>query len=338
MGASVPLAWLLYRFVETPGRIAPNFVNARPRKSLLTALAASAACVILAFGVNNYWQRALLFEGDEAATFVPIQDPIPTQFVPPNLSPSLRGVSGDKPVIYKDGCHLSATESQAKECVYGEATAPRVVLFGDSHAAQWFPSLLAWAEKAGMSLESHTKSSCAATLTPANLKGVSYRQCEEWRSEVLDRIVADPPELVVISNLANTDGQGSDEDLSQWEDGLAELLALIPTRVVVLADTPYFDFTPSVCLSGNLDDTLACAEPRSKVLFPNVQDAELLATKRHGVPYLDLNDFVCGAEVCAPILGDVLVYRDGHHMTATFSEMLAGPLGSELDLVMSREP
>ena len=81
------------------------------------------------------------------------------------------------------------------------------------------------------------------------LNGVEYWQCEAWRAEVLQRIVDDPPELVVISNLAETNGQGSADDLGYWEEGLGELLALIHTRVVVIADTPRFNFTPSVCLS-----------------------------------------------------------------------------------------
>ena len=62
------------------------------------------------------------------------------------------------------------------------AGAPRVVLFGDSRAAQWFPALLGWAEESGMAVESHTKSSCAATMAKPVLNGVEYWQCEAWRA------------------------------------------------------------------------------------------------------------------------------------------------------------
>ena len=125
----------------------------------------------------------------------------------------MRAVAGDRAEVYGDGCHLNAGEVHAKECIYGDAGAPRVVLFGDSHAAQWFPALLGWAEESGMAVESHTKSSCAATMAQPVLNGVEYWQCEAWRAEVLQRIAEDPPELVVISNLADTNGQGSADDL-----------------------------------------------------------------------------------------------------------------------------
>ncbi len=246
------------------------------------------------------------------------------------MLPASMEVAGEQAAGCGDGCHLDAGEIHAKECIYGDAGAPRVVLFGDSHAAQWFPALLGWAEESGMAVESHTKSSCAATMAEPVLNGVEYWQCEAWRAEVLQRIAEDPPELVVISNLADTNGQGSADDLGYWEEGLGELLAAIPTRVVVIADTPYFDFTPSVCLSGYLGDTLDCARAREEVLFPKVQAAERAAAERYGAGYLDMNDYLCG-DVCAPVLGDVLVYRDGHHITGTFSAALAGGLGEGLE-------
>ena len=39
---------------------------------------------------------------------------------------------------------MDAGSVHAKECIYGDAGTTRVVLFGDSHAAQWFPALLGW--------------------------------------------------------------------------------------------------------------------------------------------------------------------------------------------------
>lgn len=199
-------------------------MGTRLRKSLLAALAASATCVVLAYGVNTYWQRAPLYVGEEAGILVPTPNPTPTLFVPADMRPALRAVAGDRAAVYGDGCHLDAGEVHAKECIYGDAGAPRVVWFGDSHAAQWFPALLGWAEESGMAVESHTKSSCAATMAQPVLNGVEYWQCEAWRAEVLQRIVDDPPELVVISNLAETNGQGSADDLGYWEEGLGEFV------------------------------------------------------------------------------------------------------------------
>ena len=62
--------------------------------------------------------------------------------MPANLRPSVGRRQGDLPAIYNDGCHLDAAVTKPPPCVFGDtAGATTVVLFGDSHAAQWFPAL-----------------------------------------------------------------------------------------------------------------------------------------------------------------------------------------------------
>jgi hypothetical protein len=35
-----------------------------------------------------------------------------------------------------------------------------------------------------------------------------------------------------------------------------------------------------------------------------------------------MNPLVCGPTVCAPVVGNVVVYRDSHHLTNTYSKTL----------------
>lgn len=37
-----------------------------------------------------------------------------------------------------------------------------------------------------------------------------------------------------------------------------------------------------------------------------------------GVTLIDLTDAICPTDPCAPVIGGVLVYRDDHHLTATY--------------------
>ncbi len=60
------------------------------------------------------------------------------------------------------------------------------------------------------------------------------------------------------------------------------------------------------------------------------RDAEASVTQSLGVPRLDLTDEICSADACGPVIGDTLVYRDAHHLTATFSAELSGALGAQL--------
>ncbi|WP_352604302.1 SGNH hydrolase domain-containing protein [Mesorhizobium sp. M0488] len=42
-----------------------------------------------------------------------------------------------------------------------------------------------------------------------------------------------------------------------------------------------------------------------------------------GVHVVDMNDALCGREACAAVVGDIIVWRDYHHMTASYALALA---------------
>ena len=48
---------------------------------------------------------------------------------------------------------------------------------------------------------------------------------------------------------------------------------------------------------------------------------------------VDLSDATCPTDPCPPIIGTNLVYRDHHHLTATFAASLADVLGAALPAV-----
>jgi hypothetical protein len=48
---------------------------------------------------------------------------------------------------------------------------------------------------------------------------------------------------------------------------------------------------------------------------------------------VDLSDAVCPVDPCPPIIGTTLVYRDHHHLTATFAASLADELEAALPVV-----
>jgi len=65
-----------------------------------------------------------------------------TTQVPANLDPPLAVAGGAVPLVVKNGCHLSRVRLRSRPCVYGDTTSSTtVVLFGDSHAAYWFPAV-----------------------------------------------------------------------------------------------------------------------------------------------------------------------------------------------------
>ncbi len=273
------------------------------------------------------------------ATPTPVIDPTraPTAAgpVPGDLVPSLAAVRDDIPVIYADACHAESRETQPPACVYGEAgSSTSVFLIGDSHAAHWFPTFERLATERGWRLVSLTKSACPVAdlrVYNASLKR-EYVECTDWRAAVLQRIADERPALVVISDSRAgklwNDGTPVDttdrEDL--WAAGLERAIRAIDEvadHVLVLGDTPNPLGDPPVCLSDHLDDALACATPTSKALAPRRTATEREVSAATGATFIDPSPWLCPTEPCPAIIGRVLVYRDGHHMTTPFASALA---------------
>ena len=77
-----------------------------------------------------------------AANLPLLEQALETKKVPANLDPSLGDSSDDLPQLYADECILDVGVPEPKQCVYGDHNgAVTIVLFGDSHAAQWMPAI-----------------------------------------------------------------------------------------------------------------------------------------------------------------------------------------------------
>lgn len=327
----VPAAWLMYRFVENPARDANWLVRARPRRTLFSAAAASVVAIMLTTGVYAHSETQILAT-DKVSSPASVSDPPTyTEYVPANLTPGLRDAADNQPVVYEDGCHRNFANTDPSGCVYGDNSLPRIVLFGDSHAAQWFPAVAKFAADNGYSVEVHTKSSCPSVSAEVKRRGVEYSECSTWRQGVIDHLNEEKPALVLLSNygierLPHVTGSFAEA----WGDALGRTLDLLDAPVAVIADTPDLKESPSICLSGQLDDAVACGKSRDFALKSITRPVEREVTTTRGVQLIDLTDFICGEKWCAPIVGDTLVYRDAHHITAAYSAALSEALEKEL--------
>lgn len=333
---AVPLAWLLFRFVETPFRAPRVLVERRPRFTLLPALGVT---IVLAVGIGATvtWSADRLTGSGEsvaASPDFPTSPPQGTGFVPANMTPSLKEVADDLPPVFTDGCQLDVKTEIVQDCEYADASGDRrIVLFGDSHSAQWFPAVEAFANAdPGTSLRTYTKSSCSAAAVTVLVKSVPYSSCDRWRDKVVAHLVADPPDLVVISNYAHyvlADSPDGTRRVLRWSDGLratVQQLRDAGSEVLLIADSPRLRSQPATCVSMDVMDAARCDEDRAWAIDAELAAGEQGVAEQTGASYVDLTEYICTDTTCPVIIDDMFVYRDVNHMTSTFVSYLAPAL------------
>jgi peptidoglycan/LPS O-acetylase OafA/YrhL len=331
-GLCVPLAWLLYRFVESPMRATQRLITARPQRSLILAALASLVAVCVAAAGTLIADSRPLSSSRAVGPTVISTPPDFTLFVPSDLEPSLATAADDNPAIFSNGCQLSFTQTDPTGCMFGAEGKPVIALFGDSHAAQWFPALYEFATHNGYQLEVHTKNSCPSAEVPTLRAGAPYRACDVWREGVITKMKKSPPAIVILANYGANIVTANSDFGEQWAKGvnktIVELADTAP--VAVIADTPDLKQTPSICLSAHLTSSMDCSRTRSFALASPTREAERIAVAKAGAYGIDLTEYLCNATTCAPIIGRTLIYRDAQHLTATFSRELGPVLGEKL--------
>jgi hypothetical protein len=211
-----------------------------------------------------------------------------------------------------------------------------VVLFGDSHAAEWFPALQEIADTQHWRLATIVKPGC----TPLNMKVDPqwYPVCEKWRRAAMGEIEALHPDLVILtsaSRAVDTDGKFV-ADIQIWEEGARDTFAALArqgVKVRFIRDTPFVDYDVPGCLAqAEWNGRTQCPAPVSAVaLSPEVYAAEKRGAQGLGnVEFLDLSDRMCGPDRCYLEVGGQVVYRDGDHLTASFSRTLDAVLFQRL--------
>ncbi len=247
--------------------------------------------------------------------------------VPSNLRPSLSAAGADRADVYADGCVNigvdAAVHAASDSCRYGSPDAPvRIVLFGDSHAAQWFPALRQIVEDRGDQLIVLTKGGCptaAVSIPTATLA----RTCPQWRDAAIQLIADERPDVVIVSGWAGY--PNTDDEWAAGFDATLSRLAPLTSRLIVLGDNPPAEDDPAGCLAGHLRSADACAADRADVVAASRLAVERTVAGRYGARFVDTTDWVCTDTKCPVMIGDILLYRDMTHLT-TFATLWFEPL------------
>lgn len=250
--------------------------------------------------------------------------------VPSNVTPSLAGALGDQPVIYGNDCHAGFSMTKPKDCVYGDAASTTVIgLFGDSHAAEWFPALEKVAIKNHWKLITYTKRGCPPydIDTYNKVLGKVYTECDAWRRNVLEKITADGVKVLFVASFERLLDATSRIPIWQkpWRDAMQATIDGLRSRgvtPVVVEDTPYPGQDVPTCASRNTRSITGCNMTVGAAFRADL-DAVRKDFARNGVPVLWTRSWFCTDSQCPVIVGNMLVYRDENHMTVTYARYIA---------------
>jgi peptidoglycan/LPS O-acetylase OafA/YrhL len=327
IAATLAIAHVSKRFVEDPIR----YANIDTKKALACIIGFSVCCIggsvviynEFALRIINVYAESPNYPGARAflagADVPHVEAPIP----PPVF------LKQDKAEVYKDNCHLSHNDTTLNPCRFGSGTGMKVVLMGDSHAAQWVPALISEVDRLGWRLETHTKSSCPVFRETIKKQRDAHVYCKKWAENLLQYLRDFPPDLVILAQaksyrLTQATGRESPMQVAAALAAVWQELLDLGIKVVAIRDTPKLPFDPGECIARDPD----CYAKQSEIMG---EDPTLLA---HGmvpeVPVIDMTDAVCKDGKCPMVVGNVVVWRDMHHLTASYSRTTATALAARI--------
>jgi hypothetical protein len=176
--------------------------------------------------------------------------------------------------------------------------------------------------------------------------GTSRRDpsCPVWRERALRRIERERPALVLVGMSMRYTVLDGDRRLARGDSTRALGAAYAPAlvrlraaarRVAVLTDVPRPPRDIPSCVSGAMRHLRRCAFARGPALANAfvIRDA---AARVPGIETVDATDRFCLTDLCPAVVGDVLVYRNSGHVTASYMTTLGPWLARRLDRTTHR--
>ena len=287
IAATILLADLTHRFIEEPYR----------NKKILPLLVYKKAAYVT--GISVFMGAVIMFTNSDKIDISGIKGAV-----------SLAQIKA-RPQIYDDGCHANYAQTQSGKCEYGKLDSNKtMVLYGDSHAAQWFPALIEIANRSGYKLISLTKSACPSVETVRRDQGgFKMSRCVQWRENTIKRIQDIEPDVLIMSSFQYFAQPPQFNDRTQWwNEGQRKLLNQVKNsspHLIYITDTPHPTRDIPACLS-NYSITECNTSERSKNLsIP-------------GFKVIDPNPWLC-SNVCPAVKDGVVAYRDASHISVDIS-------------------
>ncbi|HEX7321743.1 MAG TPA: acyltransferase family protein [Mycobacterium sp.] len=252
------------------------------------------------------------------------------------MRPTILEAKKDLPSSTRDGCISSFTDPALINCQYGDTEATRTIaLAGGSHAEHWLPALDMLGHRHHFKVTTYLKMGCPLSTEKVPLimgNNAPYPQCHDWVGKTMDKLIADHPDFVFTTATRPWNIKPGDVMPGTYL-GIWKSLSDKNIPILGMRDTPWLvrdgdPFEPADCLASG-GDAVSCGIKRSEVLADHNPTLDFVGQFPLLKP-LDMSDAVCGADICRAVEGNVLVYHDSHHLSATYMRTMAGELSRQM--------
>ncbi|MBB4682760.1 acyltransferase family protein [Amycolatopsis jiangsuensis] len=325
LGVSFVLSVLTYHLIENPIRLSK--IGTAKRWGAYRFGVLALAPVLIGSGI---WQgvtsaqanfEIALDDPDHPGAVAQAPDFVYRGSATPSIVPPTLALPEDWAGITDDKCTISPRNQELKVCTQKPQGTPkkRVVLVGDSHIQQYIAAYLPLVQSAGWEVTSMLKGACPFSVTADLMPG--NQGCIDWNKAAADEIVARHPDAVVTLASVNTHAGITETTPKGFVDQWSAMdRAGIP--VVALRDNPRFGFNMAACVAQRSPEDPSCTPARASAL-PGTPSYTAVRDVPRNVSFLDFSDYFCEKTTCPAVVGNVLVYMDDNHVTATFQTTLA---------------
>lgn len=235
------------------------------------------------------------------------------------------------------GCQIGQVDTTPKYCAFGDKTAPKltIALVGDSVAGEWLRGLakVAVAHHWRIVTALHSRCPWTSTMTVNTGHSEPYTSCHTWGASVLHHLLTKlHPQVVITTDrpvLGTTNyapgptastaiGRGM---ATYWKQLIAHHIAVVGFR-----ESPEMGFDVPDCVAAKGH----CSASRSQAVAATTPVVVADRLVQHGERMLDLTGLICAKTTCHPVVGNVLVYQDRHHLTNTYVLTMAPYLERKL--------